>query len=221
MSEYVFAEGDNKNNVIYTDRDGKRYCFSGGTRTWRNHNPGNLISGKVSKRNNSIGKAGGFAVFPSYELGHNALVDCLKNEYGNATIPSLVKKYAPEVENDVKRYTKFLLNKTGVGIKKKVGDFTVEEFGKLWKAIEQIEGWKEGKIKEVPPIKEIIKVRKDQKGIITSYYVQGMGWISKIRGIILAKKGVINAVVAKSRSGNMFSRTRPDLKLDNNFDRLG
>ena len=221
MSEYIFAEGDNKNNVIYTDRDGKRYCFSGGTRTWRNHNPGNLISGKVSKRNNSIGKAGGFAVFPSYEFGHNALVDLLKNEYANATIPSLVKKYAPEEENDVSKYTKFLLNKTDVGIKKKIKDYSKEEFGKLWSAIERMDGWKEGKIMEIPQSKEILKVRKNQKGTISSYYVEGMGWISKKKGILLAKKGKINAVVVKSKSGSLFLRTRPDLILDNNFDRLG
>lgn len=69
MSRFIKALAGPKNTVIYIDASAQKVQFSGGTRTWRNQNPGNLVSGSVSRRNNQIGKAGGFAVFPDYETG--------------------------------------------------------------------------------------------------------------------------------------------------------
>ena len=62
MPRYTKAEAGPNDSVIYFSDDGKRFQFSGGSRAWRNQNPGNLVSGLVSKRNGSIGKAGRFAV---------------------------------------------------------------------------------------------------------------------------------------------------------------
>jgi len=71
MSRFVKAIPGPKNSVIYIDESGQQSQFSGGTRTWRNQNPGNLVPGGVSRRNNQIGKAGGFAVFPDYQTGQD------------------------------------------------------------------------------------------------------------------------------------------------------
>ena len=60
MPKYIKAEPGPRRTVIYTDSDGKKWEFSGGSRPWRNQNPGNLVPGNVSKRNGAIGKAGGF-----------------------------------------------------------------------------------------------------------------------------------------------------------------
>lgn len=100
MAKYIKAESGSKNTVIYTDDHGKQWVHSGGTRTWRNNNPGNLVVGNISKDNNAIGKAGGFAVFPDYESGHAGLIDCLKRTYPNADLKFLVSKYAPKSDNN-------------------------------------------------------------------------------------------------------------------------
>ena len=108
MPRYDKAVPGTDNSVIYTSDDGKRFVFSGGSRAWRNQNPGNLVSGAVSKRNGAIGKAGGFAIFPSYELGHAALIDSLKNVHGNKSLKERIRVYAPKHENRTNRYLQFL-----------------------------------------------------------------------------------------------------------------
>jgi hypothetical protein len=99
MARFIKAEAAG-HSVIYTDDDGKHFRFSGGTWAWRNHNPGNVHPGDISRMNHQIGVAGGCAVFPDCENGHSALLDCLKKIYWNSSIDKLVKGYAPPEEND-------------------------------------------------------------------------------------------------------------------------
>jgi hypothetical protein len=221
MPRFIKAEEGPDHSVIYTTEDGKRFQYSGGHWNWRNNNPGNLVSGKVSKRNGAIGKAGGFAVFPDYESGHSALLDSLKNTYGNKNLKKMISSYAPQNENNTKKYLKFLQKQTGVKTDKKIKDFSTEEFEKLWKAIEKYEGKKKGTIKELPIPKQIIGTKKNKKGTITAYQIEELGWITKKEAIQLTRKGEIDAVIATSRSGSIFLRARPDTRLDNNLDNLG
>ena len=95
MSRMISAVPGPKDTVIYTDENGGRFSYSGGTRTWRNNNPGNLVPGKISKRHGQIGVVAKFAVFPDYESGHEALIDCLKTTYVDSNIPGLVKTKQP------------------------------------------------------------------------------------------------------------------------------
>jgi hypothetical protein len=139
-NKFIKATPHGNSGVLYETEDGEKHLQTGGTRTWRNNNPGNLVPGEISKRNNQIGKAGGFAVFPSYEIGHDALLDSLRTKHGNKSIDTLMKAYAPDHENDTKKYIKFIRSKTGITDDKKVKDFSPIEFEKLWKAIEQMEG---------------------------------------------------------------------------------
>ena len=146
MSKFITAMAGPKNTVIYTDSDGKKIEYSKGDRTWRNNNPGNLVSGDVSRRNHQIGEASGFAVFPDYETGHNAHIDCLKTTYKNATLESLMSDYAPKHENDTAKYLRFLIKKVGVAKDQKINELTPEQFEKLWQAIEQM---KQGTVREL------------------------------------------------------------------------
>lgn len=222
MAKYIKAEAGPGNSVIYTDTSGKQWQFEGGNRPWRNQNPGNLVPGNVSKRNGAIGKAGGFAVFPDYETGHGALLDSLKNAHGNKDIPTLMKVYAPEKENDTKKYIAFIRRKTGVKGSTKIKDFSKPEFEKLWQAIEQMEGWgKSGTISEYAPKGKITGVRKNKKGTIQSYQIEGYGWVSKAEGIALALGGKVEAVVATSPKGNQFLRARPNSETLDNLEELG
>lgn len=206
-SKFISAEAGPGNSVIYTDSDGKRFKFSGGNRTWRNGNPGNLRPGAVSRRNGQIGVAGRFAVFPDYETGHAALLDSLKVAHGNESLETMIKAYAPPKENKTKRYLRFLQKRTEVKGKTKIQDFTAEQFEKLWRAIEDMEGKpKAGKVTELPSKKKIHGIRKNKKGTIVAYQVEGLGWIGKARAIALTRAGKIDAIVATSRSGHQFLR---------------
>lgn len=135
MSHFVKAKQGLKHAVIYTNDSGKHFRFSGGTWTWRNHNPGNLEPGFVSKKFGHIGVAGGFAIFTDYETGHKALLYLLSHHYRNDSIDEMIKAYAPPKENNTAVYARFLHQKTGVKGNKKIKDFTPKEFEKLWKAI--------------------------------------------------------------------------------------
>src|SRR6476620_6451664 len=115
MSKYVKAEPALNHTIIYTDDSGRYFRFSGGTWAWRNNNPGNLVPGDVSHRHNQIGRTKKFAIFPDYEAGHLALLDCLQTIYKNVSIPKLVSTFAPAKDgNNVKKYTEFLREKTGI-----------------------------------------------------------------------------------------------------------
>lgn len=221
MSRYIKAEQGAKHSIIYTDDSGRYFRFSGGTWAWRNHNPGNLNPGKVSARNNQIGVAKNgenrLAIFPDKETGHKALLDCLHTTHKNASIDKLIEVYAPASDgNNVKKYTKFLRDKTGVHDDKRVRDFTATEFDKLWRAIEQMEGYKEGTIVEVF---EITQVHKD-KNAIYDYNVKKKGWVSKSECINLAKQGKLDMVICTSRLGHDYLRVRAGSPINSNLSDL-
>ena len=192
ISQYIKAERALNHTIIYTDDAGRFFRFSEGTWAWRNHNPGNLVPGDVSSRHNQIGTTGKFAIFPDHESGRLALIDCLKTTYAKASIAKLVKTFAPEKDgNNVKVYTEFLRDKTGVRDDKKVEDFTATQFEKLWHAIEQMEGYKKGVITEVFPV---IEVHKDKNGIY-EYHAKKNGWLSKSECIALVEQGKLDLSV--------------------------
>jgi hypothetical protein len=223
VNRFIRAVPGPRNSVIYTDDKDQQFQFSGGARTWRNNNPGNLVSGNVSRRNNQIGTAGGFAVFPAYNTGHDALIDCLKTTYWNSPLQKLIESYAPKTDhNNTKRYERFLRKQTGVNDNKKIKDFTADEFKKLWLAVERMEGGqKSGTITKLVNKDKIIKVMKNKKGTITAYFIKGRGWLSKGDVIALIRSGKVDAVVSTSRSGNAYVKTRPDITVVNNLDKMG
>ena len=221
MAKFVKAVEGPKHTVIYTDEKGRRFIYSGGDPNWRNNNPGNLRPGAVTKRNGAIGKAGGFAIFPDKDIGHTALLDCLQTTYANSDLAHMIKGFSPPGENDTKRYLKFLKSRTGVRDNRKIKDFSPTEFKKLWNAIEDMEGKGVGTIMELSNKGQITRVRKDKKGTIVSYFIKNLGWVSKAEGIQLARSGKVDAVEARSGSGSLYLRARPDARVTNNLDNLG
>jgi hypothetical protein len=215
---FIKAEQGPGSSVIYYDDKGKKWIVEGGTRTWRNQNPGNMVMGKVSLRNNPIGKAGGFAIFPDYETGHKALIDLLLNEYGSWNLNQLMQKYAPPKTNDTKKYIAFIKKKTGIKESVIIKDYPKDGFEKLWKAIEQMEGWKKGTIKKYSTKGRITKVSKNKKGNILRYLIDGFGWLTKKDAIELANKKKIDAVVV-TRKGTLFLRSRPNSITTDNLSK--
>lgn len=216
MSNYIKAELALNHTVIYTDNTERHFRFSGGTWAWRNNNPGNLVPGKISKRHNQIGSTGKFAIFPDYENGHLALIDCLQTTYKNSSIDDLVKAYAPAKDgNNIKKYRKFLHDETGVNDNKKVKDFTSSEFTRLWHAIEKMEGYQEGVITEVFPITQ---VHKNNHGIY-GYNVKKIGWVTKAECLRLAKQDALDLVIC-SHLGNDYLRARPGSSVNGSLSNL-
>jgi hypothetical protein len=112
---------------------------------------------------------------------------------------------------------------TGLDLKRKLKDLNKDELEKLVQAIEVIEGkFVPGKETTTPAKKKkVSSIKRNKKGTIISYQIEGLGWIPKDRAIQLAREGRIDAVVAHSRTGSVYLRARPDSTIVNNLDHLG
>lgn len=139
------------NAVIYTMADGSQVKRNGGTRAWRNLNPGNIRYGKFSQNAGAIGKdEKGFAIFPSESAGMRAIDSLLRTDtYYHLTIRDAISKYAPPFENDTVRYHQSLARHTGLSIDRKLSDLNNNEMTKVVNAIRTIEGWQPGTIVRV------------------------------------------------------------------------
>ena len=222
LDKYVKARGGPNRITIYYTADNRLMIRSGGKWTWRNNNPGNMGPGTYSKKNGVIGYSGGHAVFPTLEQGEIALRDLLANGYKNASLRYTVKRFAPRKDNNnPAKYLKFILSKIGIqNPKTMMRDLTQKQFEDLLKAIKQYEGWEVGHTNLPLRITKVLKDPK-KKNIIVAYYVEKMGWVEKGQAIALSKNYKIDGVVATSRAGNLYIRTRHDVKVTNNLGVLG
>lgn len=223
-ANFVRAKQNGKRQVTYWRKDGSSETRIGGDWPWRNQNPGNLAGGRWANQHGAIGKAGNFAVFPSYDIGKAAMFNLLQSpDYKTRTIWDAIPKYAPSTDgNDIENYRKTIKKITGFDLNRKIKDLTKVEFAILVNAFERAEGkYKAGKIVKAAPKKKISGVRKNKKGTIVSYYVDDLGWLSKDRAIQLTQKGQIDAVIAHSSSGSVYLKSRPDNIIENNLDSMG
>lgn len=132
-------------DVIYEMSDGTRIKKSGGTRAWRNSNPGNIRYSKFAQKVGAIGQAGGFAVFPDEATGMYAIEALLRTDsYNKLTVAGAITRYAPPVENDTAAYHRSLEKLTGLSINRMMQTLTPAELTNVANAIKQIEGWKTG-----------------------------------------------------------------------------
>lgn len=117
------------------------YVKTGGSRLWRNNNPGNI---EYHGQEDAVGveKAGRFAKFATPEAGMDALKNLLSTTYKDMSVTDAMKKYAPRNDNnDPDAYARFL-KKHGVDLKKPVG----QQVGAMAEAIKMQEGWIEGSV---------------------------------------------------------------------------
>lgn len=135
------------NDVIYTNADGTQYRKTGGTRAWRNNNPGNIRYSEFTRRVGAIGQAGGFAVFPDEETGMRAIGELLRSDsYNRLTVAGAISRYAPPIENDTAAYHNRIQELTGLSINRQMSSLTADELNRVVRAIRTIEGWKPGRI---------------------------------------------------------------------------
>jgi hypothetical protein len=82
--------GDTSYTVQYFDKDGNMVIRSGGTKAWRNNNPGNMVYHPrgFAPRHGAIGSADGMAVFPDEQTGSNRVRPHTSNLTGSGlTLP--------------------------------------------------------------------------------------------------------------------------------------
>jgi hypothetical protein len=223
---FVRIEVINDLRIIYYRKDGSSAIYIGGQRNWRNNNPGNIGYGNgiLVKRLGAIGKAGGFAVFPSYEIGRTAIFGVLKQDsFQNRTVSKAIEVWAPtEDNNDTELYKKHVQLWTSIDLKRQIKSLTEEELEKLVWAIEKKEGGKPGKIIEVPTSgfkKKIIDIKKNKQNLIIQYLVEGYGWLHKADTIYLVERDIVDGVIVKNSRGYVFLRARPDEIKVNNIDK--
>lgn len=216
MKRFVKAVGGVKHSVIYTDTDGRHFRFSGGTWTWRNHNPGNVYAGNISERHNQIGVANDFAIFPDNESGHASLLDSLIATFGNMSIHKMIYIFAPPDCNPTKKYEKYLHEKIGIYDDTKIKNFTNAQFKALWQAIQHFEGFKEGKIIEVYRIDDVQKIGEN----MYRFCREDGNWMSEKECIRYEKQGKLELEVCISDLGTKFLRSCPKSKFQKTLKSL-
>lgn len=134
-------------DVVYENADGTRHKRTGGSRAWRNSNPGNIRYSEFARKMGAIGQAGGFAVFPDEETGMRAISQLLRSDsYNRLTVAGAISRYAPPSENNTAAYHRQIEKLTGLSINKRMSDLTDAELARVAGAIRTIEGWTPGRI---------------------------------------------------------------------------
>ncbi|WP_342164065.1 phage tail tape measure protein [Methylobacterium sp. SD21] len=121
---------------------------SGGSRAWRNRNPGNIKFGQFAQSQGATGADDkGFAVFPSYEAGIKAQENLLFNSksYSGLTIAEAIRKWAPGSDgNNPESYAADLARSAGVGVDTPLSSLSADQRSRLLDAQQRREGWSEG-----------------------------------------------------------------------------
>jgi hypothetical protein len=130
--------------------DGKGEKRVGGSVAWRNNNPGNLRYTPLTQSYGAVGEAHGFAVFPDRKTGDAARSKLLfeSNAYKGMNLEQMIKKYAPESENDTAGYLQSLIGALGVDKSTSLSNLNPAQRQKLLDAMEKKEGWKAGNIEK-------------------------------------------------------------------------
>lgn len=139
-SEAFFKLQGGKRVVHYGNGTAKE----GGSRSWRNNNPGNLQYGSFAKKYGAIGTDGRFAIFPDEATGERARVALLRGKYGGYTIAGMISKYAPAFENDTGKYANVISQAAGVSPSAKISELDDDQFRRMVYAMRKHEGWKPG-----------------------------------------------------------------------------
>lgn len=136
------AHGTHKGRHYVAYSDGMKV---GGSRSWRNNNPGNIMAGQFATGHGAIGSDGQFAVFPDEATGKAALTSLLKGDsYKDLSVADTMAKYAPPTENDTKAYTAAVSKATGLDATRTMGSLSDDEMENFTAAIQKHEGWRAG-----------------------------------------------------------------------------
>ncbi|MFI5345014.1 MAG: hypothetical protein ACHQ51_01450 [Elusimicrobiota bacterium] len=121
---------------------------TGGSRAWRNNNPGNIIATPWTMEHGAIAKdEKGYAIFPDGATAMKALDRLLgMDAYQDLQLNAAVAKYAPPSENPTAKYVAFLARKTGVDEWAALSSMTRAQLDAFKKWITVFEGSKPGAV---------------------------------------------------------------------------
>jgi hypothetical protein len=147
----ISVAAPNQTTVIYTYSDGSRDVYSGGSISWRNNNPGNMVAGAGGI--SPIGRNGGFAIFPDYQTGFDAVVANLERPgYQAVTIGDAIRLWAPEAAgNNPVTYANHIQTWTGLPVDMPMDVLTTAQINAVASAIQRQEGWVVGTVTHIPP----------------------------------------------------------------------
>jgi hypothetical protein len=135
------------NRVVIEYDDGCKEIRTGGTRSWRNNNPGNINKGQLSVKFGAIGANNRFAIFPDKKTGFHAIVLLLNTPmYQTTSLLGALKNYAPSNENDTAKYVAFISKKTDIPESHAMNLLSKLQIENIAYAIEQYEGWRSGEL---------------------------------------------------------------------------
>ena len=137
--------------------------------------------------------------------------------YANSSIDEMMQHFAPPQENRTIAYIKYLHKYTGVLDDKKIKDFSAEEFEKLWRGVEQYEGYKEGKITQ---IYKVSHVHRESHAGIADYHVDQRGWLSKETCISLTRDKQLELEICTSHLGDIYLRAASHSTFQRNLKSL-
>jgi RHS repeat-associated protein len=141
------VSADSKNGSVTYYYDGYSEIWSGGSRSWRNNNPGNLVYGDFARENRSLGVAGGFAIFPDYQTGYGALSNWLQSPIrSDWTLTETMHSFAPSKENNTAAYIRFITDSTGIDTNTTLGALNSLQVNDLANTIQRYEGYVPGTI---------------------------------------------------------------------------
>ncbi|WP_148293963.1 hypothetical protein [Azospirillum sp. B4] len=138
--------------VVIESSDGSTETRSGGDRSWRNNNPGNIgykpKDGEKSfaRRHGAIGSDGERAIFPDEATGVAAQKALLLGQYGDGTLDEMIGHWADPKKDDVPAYRARIRLWTGLSGKEKIKDLTDEQLTAVMAAQRRQEGWTMGTV---------------------------------------------------------------------------
>jgi hypothetical protein len=121
----------------------------GGSRNWRNNNPGNMAFSNWTVQHGAIGRdSAGFAIFPTLVDGEHAQGALLASPgYAGLSLDQAIRKWTsgdPQSVQDA--YVNSVVQRTGFGPNTRIGDLSPDQLSKLKDAMKVQEGWKEGNV---------------------------------------------------------------------------
>jgi hypothetical protein len=88
--------------------------YVNGSRPQRDNNPGDIVYGRFTKAHGATGGDPRFAIFPTVDLGWQALRILLNEHYAGLTVTAALNKFAPPVENATNLYINNVCKWTGL-----------------------------------------------------------------------------------------------------------
>jgi len=138
---------------------------TGGTVSWRNNNPGNIVYGDFAIKQGAVGYVIGdggvkLAVFPDMETGRKAHKELLTGgEYNNLSVGDALRKWSTgsTTSGASAGYVGGIINELGVDSSKRISDLSPKELDSLLKIQQKWEGFKEGTVSDTSFSKDLQK----------------------------------------------------------------